>query len=67
MSRLKKEEYVSESTKQLEIEYKNKVKQDKNRAMATRVVDKIPEDLRQDVLDILSRELATKGEAANTK
>lgn len=59
-NRLKKENYVTESTKQLELELKAKVQADKEQALAKRLVDKIPQHRKPYVLKILSEELATK-------
>ncbi len=58
--RMKKEDYISESTKALELELKDRIKQDKIAARAQRIVEAIPEELLQDVLNILSRNLGTK-------
>lgn len=60
MKRLKRADYMSEQTKQLEIDLKNKIKEDKAKAQAARIVDKIPAELRQYVLDILNLKLAAK-------
>lgn len=61
MSRLKKEDYLTENTKQLESEFKEKVKEDREKALAKRLVEKIPAHRRQFVLDELSKDLAAKG------
>lgn len=60
MKRLSKEDYLSEEAKQLEADLKEKIKNDKEYALALRLVEKIPIQRRQFVLDILSQQLAAK-------
>lgn len=60
MNRLKKEDYITEETKQLSEMVKVKLKEDREKALAQKLVDKIPNTRKQYVLDILSREIATK-------
>lgn len=59
-NRLKKEDYISEEAKELKERFNSTIKIDKERALAQRIVDKIPQERKQFVLEILSRELASK-------
>lgn len=58
--RLSKEDYMTESTRQLIERLKSEIKEDREKALAQRIVDKIPQHRKQYVLDILSRELGAK-------
>lgn len=57
---LKKENYLTPETLALKEEVSMREKQDKEYALAQKLVDKIPLQRKQYVLEILSRELATK-------
>lgn len=59
-NRMKKDDYVTEETKRLAEEYRQKVKEDREKALARKCVESIPVQRRQYVLDLLSQELATK-------
>ncbi len=58
--RMKKEDYMSESTKQLETDLKEKIKEDRERAIVRRIISELSDVRKQLLLDELSRELATK-------
>lgn len=60
MIRLKKEDYITNETKELFLEAKAKEKEDRERALAKKLVDKIPQQRKKYVLELLSLELATK-------
>lgn len=57
---LKKEDYLTPETLALKKELASREKQDREYALAQKLVDKIPLQRKQYVLEILSRELATK-------
>ena len=60
MQRLRKETYISEETKQLNELYQEKVKEDKNKARALRIVAEMNDDVKPFVLQLLSVELSAK-------
>ena len=60
MQRLRKEIYISEETKQLNELYQEKVKEDKNKARALRIVAAMNDDVKPFVLQLLSVELSAK-------
>ncbi len=60
MSRLKKEEYMSNEARQLEKDLKVKIKFDRERAMVRRILANLSDERKQIMLDELSRELASK-------
>jgi len=57
---LKKEDYLTAETLALKEELASREKQDREYALAKKLVEKIPLQRKQYVLEILSRELATK-------
>lgn len=57
---IKRENYMSEETKQLEEKLKVLIKEDKLKARAQRITEQIPNELRPYVLEELSRQFATK-------
>ncbi len=61
MSRLRKEDYMSDEAFELKSQLNARIREDRERALAQKIVDKIPQERKQYVLDILSRELVAKG------
>ncbi len=60
MKRIKKEDYISEEVLKLQQEVRELTKRDRERKLAEKLVEKIPQERKQYVLDLLSKELATK-------
>lgn len=60
MNRLKKSDYVTEEIKQLETVVKEKVKEERERALAQRCLDKMTDKRKKYLFELLSREFATK-------
>lgn len=60
MNRLKKTDYITEEIKQLETTVKEKVKEERERALAQRCLDKMTDNRKKHVFELLSREFATK-------
>ena len=59
-NRLKKEDYLKPETRELALKLKEEEKANREEALAQKLVGSIPPQRRKYVLDILSKELATK-------
>lgn len=60
MNRLKKEDYMSDEAVKLQEELKSKLKEDKYKAQAERIVANMRDVYKPYVLEILSRQFAAK-------
>lgn len=60
MKRLSKNDYITDKTKQMELELKQMIKEDKENAIVQKMIDKMSEERQEVMLKLLSEKFATK-------